>query len=127
METAHQQSATYLGQLKTSKSSVDKVNQFGLISPELCDFFNKLGDYYWAFIITRKFKVIDFLKHIKVEMEELLWIDKLQRKLMLRKRDLPKTIVWFKRINKQQYNDKWWPKVVYNYYDHIHQYNCAIR
>ena len=46
-----------LDALKLSKTSVDKITQFGLIPSELSQLSNKLGYYYRWFVIPSKVKI----------------------------------------------------------------------
>ena len=76
-----------LDDLKLSKITIDKVTQFSLRPPELMNLFDMLGNYYrWFQISKNKIKVADLPGKLSPTVDELCWIDGLQRQIRLRRK-----------------------------------------
>ena len=95
-----------LDDLKLSKVSVDKVTQFSLRPPELRSLFNKLGNYYRWFVVSKtKVKVQAFPNKITLLLPESSWIDGLQRQVRVRKKALSEINSWFEKTSQEEYDD----------------------
>ena len=82
-----------LDNLKLSKISVDRITQFDIRPPELRQLFNKLGYYYSIFVISIKVNIGYFRDKIKSNSLWTLWVDGLQRYILVRKKDIPEIII----------------------------------
>ena len=90
-----------LDDLKLSKLSVDKITQFSLRPPEFLKVFDKVGEYYrWFSISKTKIKVDMLPEKIVSVLSESCWIDGLQRQIRVRKEAMSEILLWCDEIQR---------------------------
>ena len=91
-----------LNDLKSSEISVDNITKLGIIPPKLSQLFNKLGYFYYWFVIPSKSKIGDFHNKLKSKLSESCCVDLLQRQILMRKKYLPLIMIWCEEVPEKE-------------------------